>query len=119
MSMGVYEEAWRWIEQNPGTSGASGLAKLVLSLYNSNCGFAFSECVAVLDDNLTNLSIRMATEYARLGETEELRQVGKLVAEQYDRLWLQGEAMRDVRYQLRRKWELEDEEESKRLYPNG
>jgi len=30
-----YQVALNWIEKNPGTGGAAGLAKLVLSLWNS------------------------------------------------------------------------------------
>jgi hypothetical protein len=106
---GHYLEALKWIKKNPGTGGAAGLAKMVLSLYDSDCGFAFSECAGGLDGNLTALCLKMCEEYERVGETEELRQVGKELADQhYPRLWEQSVAMRDARHALMQKWQNED-----------
>jgi len=118
---GHYKEALGWIKKNPGTGGAGSLAKMVLSLYNSECGFAFSECVGNLDGNLTALCIKMCEDYSRDGETEELRQVGKELADSlYPRLWEQGEAMNRARQQLQARWDgersrqLEEEREENR-----
>ena len=100
-----YAEALATIKRNPGTSGAAGLAKLVLSLYNELCGFAYSECIGSLDGNNTALAIKMVTHYSAHGETNELREVGKeLVEKHYPSLWELGIAMRTAREDTREKW---------------
>jgi hypothetical protein len=104
-----YDEALKIIRQHPGTSGAGGLAKLLLSLYNDACGFAFGECVAGLDDRLTNVALRMAEDYALRGETEDLRSAGKIVAEElYPGLWEMGAAMSEAREAVRQRWKREE-----------
>jgi len=45
-SISPYDEALQFIQRNPETGGALGLAKLILSLYNDLCGYSFAECVA-------------------------------------------------------------------------
>lgn len=105
---GHYEEALRWIKQNRGTGGAGSLAKMVLSLYNSDCGFAFSECIGNLDDNLRELCVKMCAEYSRVGETEELRRVGhELANDLYPILWKHGQAMSDSRQELEKQLDAE------------
>lgn len=101
-----YDQALQFIKQNPGTSGASGLAKLLLSLYNDMCGYSFAECVGNLDDRLTSVALRMVKDYAERGETEDLRAAGKIIADDlYPRLWEMSLAMRDAREAIRAKWE--------------
>ena len=46
---GPYFEAWEFIQNHPGTGGSNRIAKLVLSLWNDDCAFAFSECCTSLD----------------------------------------------------------------------
>ena len=105
----VYNEALATIRRHPGTGGASSLAKLVLSLYNDLCGFSFAECVGNLDDHNTGLAIRLVTDYAAHGETEELRQVGKVLSDDlYPGLWEMGVAMRNSRAAIREKWQVEE-----------
>lgn len=100
-----YAEALTFILRNPGTSGANGLAKLVLSLYNDLCGYSFAECVGSLDNELTQLAVHLVRHYASHGETNELREVGKTLAvDLYPRLWEMGIAMRDARQATRSKW---------------
>lgn len=107
-----YDEALQFIKQNPGTGGASGLAKLILSLYNGDiCGYSFAECVGSLDDPLSGVALRMVQDYAARGETDDLREAGKLLHDEiYPRLWEMGIAMRDARAALRAKWEAEERE---------
>jgi predicted NAD-dependent protein-ADP-ribosyltransferase YbiA (DUF1768 family) len=113
-----YDEALLIIRKHPGTSGAGGLAKLVLSLYNDQCGFSFAECVSSLDDHLTSVALRMVQDYARRGETEDLRSAGKiLVDELYPGLWEMGQAMATAREETRKRWEREDlEREAAKIY---
>lgn len=115
--MNPYTEALQFIKRHPGTGGAGSLAKLVLSLYNSLCGYSFAECVSNLDHDLTRLALRMAEDYAKNGETEELCAAGKILADDlYPGLWEMGIAMRNAREATREKWRAqESKEESDRL----
>lgn len=106
-SVSPYDEALKIIKQHPGTGGAGSLAKLVLSLYNDLCGYSFAECVGNLDNELTNLALRLVTDYAVRGETEDLRAAGKVLVEEYPGLWELGLAMRDARQATRERWERE------------
>lgn len=104
-----YAEALAMIEQHPGTGGAASMAKLVLSLYNSQCGFAFAECVGNLDAANTTLALKLVRHYTDHGETDALREVGKqLVDKHYPRLWEYSLAMRDAREATRAKWEADE-----------
>lgn len=106
-----YDQALLIIRQHPGTSGASGLAKLLLSLYNDACGFSFAECVSSLDDRLNDVALRMVQDYARHGETEDLRSAGKILADDlYPGLWEMGLAMREAREAVRKRWENEEQD---------
>lgn len=101
-----YDEALQFIKKNPGTGGASSLAKLVLSLYNHICGYSFAECVGNLDDRLTSVALRLVKDYAERGETDDLRAAGKVIADDlYPRLWEMSLAMRDAREATRAKWQ--------------
>lgn len=104
-----YHDALAWINAAPGTGSATNLARLTLSFYNSNCAFAFSECVSNLDSERTGIAVRMAVYYAQNGEDEDLRNVGKILADQFPRMWETGVVMTDARNALRRKWEREDD----------
>lgn len=111
---GLYVEALEWIRKNHGTSGATGLEKMILSLYDSECSFAFSECTADLDPNQTALCLKMCADYVQNGKTEELSKVGKEIAEFISsRLWDQGQAMSKARSSLKQQW-LEEEREENR-----
>jgi hypothetical protein len=107
-----YLEALQWIRRHPGTSGGAGLAKLTLSLYNSMCGYSFAECISGLDSNLTTLALRMVNHYATHGETQELCDAGKEIADVlYPGLWQMAIAMRDSRDHVRAQWEREAREQ--------
>lgn len=54
-----YREALLWTQQHPGTGSANSMAKLILSLWNEDCGYSFRECIGNLDGNLTRLAVRM------------------------------------------------------------
>lgn len=114
-----YTEARKWISMCPDTSGGVALAKLVLSLYNDQCGFAASECLQPLDTNLTKVALGLIRDYADHGETEPLRQLGRQLVDEYPGLWQQGLAMQSARQVLRDQWRREQEAEERRLYPNG
>lgn len=110
-SISPYDEALNVIKQHQGTGGAAGLAKLVLSLYNSDCGFSFAECVGSLDGRLTGIALRMIQDFTTHGETDDLRAAGKVIAtDLYPGLWEMSMAMRDAREATRRRWQQEEQE---------
>jgi hypothetical protein len=99
-----YDDALEFITLNPGTAGALGLAKLVLSLYNDDCAFSFRECITSLDDNNTALAVRVAEHFAGHGEDAELRRAGERLLELNPRLWDLGQAATNAKEALRRRW---------------
>jgi hypothetical protein len=114
-----YQVALNWIEKNPGTAGAAGLAKVVLSLCNSECSYSFRECIRSFDDSLTALSVRLIEHFAEHGEDEELVRVGYRVHELYPRLWDAGQKMQDARARLEREWERADRAKAEKLDLNN
>lgn len=108
MNPSPYQQALDSIEHDPESGSATSLAKLILSLYNEQCGFAISECIGNLDTQLTSIALKMVAHYASYGEDEELRRIGRPLADQYERLWQQGVAMRDARTALHERWIEED-----------
>lgn len=109
--MYAYIEALEAIKQHPGTGSSTSLAKLILSLYNQQCSYSIAECIGNLDAKLTALALRMVTDYAKSGESQELRDVGdELCNDLYPRLWEMGEAMQSARDEIRRKWKQDEED---------
>ena len=100
-----------------GTSGQGALAKCILSLYNYNPAFSIGDILAPLDDRYTAAVLAMIHEYARHGETAELRLAGEYCYENFPGLIELSNAMSDARADVRRKWEEEREAENRRLYP--
>lgn len=102
-----YQEALGIIERHTGTGGATRLAKLVLSLYNDECAFAWRECTLSLDENNQALALRLVTHFEAHGEDAELRQAGERLVELYPRLWELGQAATEAKRKLSRQWERE------------
>lgn len=113
-----YLEAFDLVKQNSGTSGQAALAKCILSLYNNNHAFSIGEILGPLDERYTKVVLAMVNEYAVHGETDELCQAGRYVYENFPRLVQLSKAMSDARYEVRREWERQEEEENRRLYPD-
>jgi len=63
-----YQEAVEFIDRHPGTGGTTRLVKLILSLWNHECAFAFSECVRSLDEDRSALAARIIMHYLAHGE---------------------------------------------------
>lgn len=101
-----YDEALKFIRRNPGTGGASSLAKLILSLYNGDiCSYSVVECFGNLDDRLRTIAFEMVHNRVERGETDDLLAAGTLIREElYPRLWELGLAMSDARRATRDKW---------------
>ncbi|WP_372364221.1 hypothetical protein ACCQ07_22185 (plasmid) [Xanthomonas sp. NCPPB 3583] len=106
--MSPYQAALQWILANPGTGSANSLAKLMLSLWNSQCAFAISECIGNLDGVRGGIALQVIQRYMEEGETQELNNVCEQINEAYPRLWELGIAATRAKATLREKWEVED-----------
>lgn len=106
------------VKQNTGTSGQVALAKCILSLYNSEHSFSIGEILCALDERYSVVVMAMLQEYARRGETKELRQAGEYVYSNFTGLVELSDAMSNARVEVRQKWDREREEENRRLYPD-
>lgn len=106
-----YFEAWEFIQGCPGSGGCYRIAKLVLSLWNDECAFAFSECSTALDTARKQLALRLVAVYLADGETPELVQVGHLIHQRYPDFWEIGQAASSAKRQLRDRWERERQAE--------
>ena len=105
------------VKKHSGTSGQSALAKCILSLYNEEHCFSIGGILGPLDTTYTEVVLNMIAEYAKHGETLELREAGKYVYANFPGLVEMSAAMSSARYAVRRKWEEEREAENRRLYP--
>ena len=90
--MSPYQEALAWIDRHPGTGSTISLVKLVLSLWNAECGFSFRECIHNLDADRTELALRRVTHFAARGEVAELVAAGHRLCGDYPHLWEIAEA---------------------------
>lgn len=108
--MSPYHEALEWVLDHPGTSGASGLAKLLLSIRSPQCAFALSECVGSLDARLSAIALRAITHYIaqKIVDDSDLDAVCQRIREVYPRLEELGLAATAGKRQQERDWELID-----------
>ena len=69
-----YQEAVELIDRHPGTGSSTGLAKLILSLWNEECAYSFRECGLRREEQLgpaaiaRRLGIGRASVYRLLGK---------------------------------------------------
>ncbi len=106
------------VKQNYGTSGQGALAKCILSLYNQTHAFSIGEILGPLDRKYQAVVLAMVNEYARYGETAELRQAGEYVYATFPRLIELSNAMSNARGDVRQEWDRQHEAEMRRLYPD-
>lgn len=107
------------VKYHEGTGGQIALAKCILSLYNSEHSFSIGGILASVDGHYAKIILAMITEYLTHGETKELREAGSYVYENFPRLVELSDAMSSARYEVRKEWDRQREEEAERLYPNG
>lgn len=100
-----YREALEFIRQHQFSGSAATLAKLVLSLWNSDAAFSFRECVSNLDEARTAIALRCVAHFAKHGEDGELVEVGYAVHDLFPRLWELGAEATEAKSKLRQKWE--------------
>ncbi len=113
-----YLVAIELVQRNPGTGGQAGLAKCILSLFNKENAFSIAEVLGPLDHKYTDVVLAMVCDYAKRGETEELRQAGMCVIEKFPRLMELSIAMGEARSKVRQGWGKQYEDEMRRLYPD-
>lgn len=114
-----YTEGLELVKLHPGTSGQAAMAKCILSLYNREHAFSIAEVLAGTDERYTKVVIAMINEYATRGETAELCEAGRYVYDNFPRIVQLSKAMADARYDVRRIWDREREEEERRLYDDN
>jgi hypothetical protein len=77
--MGVYNDAMVWANERGDGSGATCMRKALMSLYSSHWLVPIGEMLRRLDTQGRALLFACMTEYARNGETDELRTVGDAI----------------------------------------
>lgn len=86
--MKVYFDALNWANERGDSGGAMRMRQALLSLYNWWWEFPIGEALSNLDGRGKGLLLACLNEYARVGETEELRQVGAaIIASGYVEGW--------------------------------
>jgi hypothetical protein len=110
--MTPYFEALTFIRQHPGTGGTLGLSKLLLSLWNDECGYSYRECVHALDSHNSELAISIIRHFNAVGEDRELIEIGHEIIRTYPRLWDITEAQIEARRALEDRWKQQLEEEA-------
>jgi hypothetical protein len=86
-------DALTLIRRHPGTGSAGSLAKLVLSLWNADCGFSVRACLA----NLMHLAAH--------GEDADLIAAGHELCRDDPRLWELGQTGEAAKQALRAAWD--------------
>lgn len=102
--MSPYREALAWIVQAPDSDGARGLAKLILSLANTQCPFSLADCLGSITGPQIRLAMRVANHYAENDGDEDLQVVALEVCRLFPRLVALGHAMTEAARQLARVW---------------
>lgn len=118
MDQDPYLAALELVRKNSGTSGQAALAKGILSLYNQRHAFSLGEVLGPIVGEFSEVMLAMISDYAKYGETEELRHAGAYVYANFPHLIELSNAMFDARARVRQEWDRQDEEEMRRLYPN-
>ena len=78
-SLTPYGEVLRYVAPYPHSGSALGFSKLILSLF-SNAPFSYRECIEPLDSNNLDLALRVIIHFHKVGENEELVEVGTKIA---------------------------------------
>lgn len=112
METNPYLIGLKMVKQHSGTSGQAALAKCILSLYNPNHSFSMGEILGALDENYTKAILDMVHAYAKHGETEELRQAGEWVYDNFPRMIELSTAAHEAKCAVRSKWEAERDRET-------
>lgn len=118
MSPNPYTAALELVQTNHESSSQSALAKCILSLYNHAHAFSIGEILGPLGREYRTVVLAMVNEYAKYGETAELLLAGEYVKANFPRLTELSNAMSDAKITVWQNWQWQEEEESRRLYPD-
>lgn len=110
--MNPFAEALQFIQTNKGTSSATGMAKLILSIYNSNHSFGIADCLQSFDKNRLELAMRMINHYGMAGEDADLLNAGREIYNSHPNLIELSNAASDAKSEVRDKWRREQEAKS-------
>jgi hypothetical protein len=77
--MSVYNDAMVWANARGDSGGATRMRQALMSLYNWRWSISIGEALANLDPQGQRLLFACLAEYARHGETDELRTVGDAI----------------------------------------
>lgn len=97
--MTPYGQAWDLIQKYGDSGGATGLKKLLLSLFDPDQAFGIRECTVSFDSKLQELAIKVITHFFSVGEDEELRNIGRHIIKENRRLYEIGMAGEKVKFQ--------------------
>jgi hypothetical protein len=106
--MTPYEDAMAFIKSNYGSSSSAGMAKLILSLYNSGHSFGLGECLNSFDGKRLVLAQNLILHYMEYGEDGSLREAGRKIYEIWPRLIELSDAASLAKAEVREKWHVED-----------
>jgi hypothetical protein len=112
-----YKPALVWIRAHPGTGSATGLAKLILSLWNEEAAFSFRECARSFDPELDEIALRMIEHFTRHGEDDLLRAAGDEIYDSRRDLWDLGYAGTEAKRATVKEWERTREERDRKEHP--
>lgn len=103
-----YAEAADFVERNLTSGGSYRMAKLLLSLWNTDvCLFNAGDALRGLDRHGKEIGLAMLNHYAENGETDELVAAGHRIHLVYPHLWELGQAAQKAMAALRDQWERE------------
>lgn len=99
-----YAEAWEWIERHTGTPSGRGFVKLLLSLFDRTNAFSFAECIDDMDEEGTELALRVVMHFATFGVDRELAEIGMQAVVTYPQLAQLGQIACDAQRALLAEW---------------
>jgi len=114
MNPNPYLAGLELVKKHYESSSQSALAKCILSLYNHAHAFSIGEILEPLGGEYKTVVLAMVNEYARYGETAELRFAGEFIYANFPRLKELSNAMSDARRDVWQQWNLREEEEFRR-----
>lgn len=109
--MNPFLEALEFIKWARDSGSGTGMAKLILSIYNDTNPFGYGECLRPFDRDRKDLALKMIVHYHKHGEDSALLEAGRYVTDNYPRLINLADVMADAKYDLREKWRREKEAE--------
>lgn len=112
-----YTPALEWIRKDPGTGSATGLAKLILSLWNDEAAYSLRECCSSYDDIRTAWTLKIVAHFLKHGEDKFLVDAGDEVYKLCPYLWDVGYAGTEGKRAAIKEKDRQREEELRKEHP--